>query len=630
MDLFRKSRISIRFEQIIVIISLLFAFSCVQSPSNTRKNLSLSETSTPGNGSSIGHGSTNPDGGDDIDQGDGDLDTSKSAVEVRWFVDPFDGTYQSKLTLPKNFEGILYLRVLNAPSLDDSFVDVRFNFGLHASPVTIPATVARALNGGIIPQTDVKVLVLNFNKALFKDLKLSYDLYDYNTYSAGDTPTTDPRNVGLYCRGLRLEDDPTFSKSGPTGCKESGDECLYAYAKVNDSVLYQNGVDLNPTSTQIDSGGTGYETQSISTTRKKCLPDTSINARIQQMFKDGGGKNFTYGSDVELSGEKFTFLGPYYPSAASLWQITDDAVIGAKGLFKKRFDNAPLVGSEPYWFSKGGHRSLLFPLAGTRTLKKGVQYYGSTDPFEEDRGAFKQLSSDGDSGFMDGCNLRTLYRDDYTSETMASCNVVASIEILAKKKNDDGSITQEVVAKSIDVKLQVVRASDTNYHGEEDIITSFKTCADSNECGSGECCFNKRCWSKNIVSQCVEDSDGFMTGENATKCGSDFQCQSLCCSRTGTCKEHKLTDAADILCGKSPGQSCVAKEWCKPQSVQVCKIYKMSETTTSGQPKCKVYCLPEKVFGNCVNGSCQTPDTPTPEVITDDFNCSGAPNLPQS
>ncbi len=615
---------------ILLILLLTHAVSCVQSPSKIRKDMVQPSTDSSGDGDGSGHGSTNPDTDGDIDQSDTDLDTSKSSVEIRWFVDPFDGTYQSKLTLPKNFEGILYLSVLNAPSLSDAFVDVRFNFGLNSSPITVPATAAKAINGGITPQTDVKVLVLNFSQAYFKDLKLLYDLFDYNDYGTDDAPTLDPRDVGLYCRGLRLENDPTFTKSGASGCNSSGDNCLYAYAKINDSTLYQSGVDLTPTSTQIDSVGDGYSSQSITYTKTKCLPDTADNATIQSMFAGGGSVNFSYGNtNISLGGETFTFLGPYYPSSASLWQITDGAVTGTKGIFKKRFDDAPTSLTDAYWWSKGGYRSLLFPLAGTRTLKKGVEYYGSDDPFAETRG-FTQLSSDGDSKYMDGCNFRTLYRNDSTNDTIASCNVVASIEILAKRKNDDGTITQEVVAKSTDVKLQVIRASDTNYEGDEEIITSFKTCGSSNECGGDECCFNKRCWSKSIVSQCVEETDEFMTGENGATCGSDFQCQSLCCSTTGTCKEHKITDEGNVLCEKPAGQSCVAKEWCKPQSVQVCKVYKTGQTTIDGKPTCKVYCLPEKVFGDCVNGYCQTPTAPEPETIDEDTDCSNMPSLPSS
>ena len=53
-------------------------------------------------------------------------------------------------------------------------------------------------------------------------MRLPYDLYDYNDYTdpAKDI-ISDPRDGGLYCRGLRLEDDPTFSATTQTTAIQS-------------------------------------------------------------------------------------------------------------------------------------------------------------------------------------------------------------------------------------------------------------------------------------------------------------------------------------------------------------------------------------------------------------------------
>ena len=106
----------------------------------------------------------------------------------------------------------------------------------------------------------------------FKDLRLLYDLFDYNDYrdeTGAETgiPTNDPYDKGLYCRGLKLEHDSTFEASSEnTKCDESGERCLYSYAKVVDSGLYKRSdledesspfVALSPKEPQVDVEGVG-------------------------------------------------------------------------------------------------------------------------------------------------------------------------------------------------------------------------------------------------------------------------------------------------------------------------------------------------------------------------------------
>ena len=56
-------------------------------------------------------------------------DVVQTAVELRHFIDPFDGTYKTKLTIPKNYKGNLYLAGLNIATLRNKLVKVRFKIG---------------------------------------------------------------------------------------------------------------------------------------------------------------------------------------------------------------------------------------------------------------------------------------------------------------------------------------------------------------------------------------------------------------------------------------------------------------------------------------------------------------------
>src|SRR5690606_25996678 len=129
------------------------------------------------------------------------------------------------------------------------------------------------------------------------------------------------------------------------------------------------------------------------------------------------------------------------------------------------------------------------------------------------------LVSAGDTDWMDGCNKRVSTFDSYANETIASCNVVATIEILAT----DNSGQEIVLNTSSKVKLQLSRASTKNYDGQEVLYSSLNSCTNSSACGGNECCFNSRCWSKEIVSQCLEEVDiigNLATGE---VCSSDYE-----------------------------------------------------------------------------------------------------------
>ncbi len=161
-------------------------------------------------------------------------------TEVRNLVDPYTGSYVSKLSLPKNYAGKLYLGGLNITSLASKLVSVRFKFGRELEPVTIPATVGRA--PGIIPQSDVEVLMLDLSDKPFDNMRLVYDLFDYSDYASTDTPVVNPRDKNLYCRGLTLDYDPTFAMTTEnSACDTAGEKCLYAFAKIKDNGYVDSG-----------------------------------------------------------------------------------------------------------------------------------------------------------------------------------------------------------------------------------------------------------------------------------------------------------------------------------------------------------------------------------------------------
>ena len=105
------------------------------------------------------------------------------------------GSYVRKMTLPKNFQGRMYLAGINIGTLANRHVKVRFKFGVGRDAITIPGVVSAA--PGITPQTNISVLVMDMRSEPFRNIRLTYDLFDYNEYSATQTPVQDNRDSGL-------------------------------------------------------------------------------------------------------------------------------------------------------------------------------------------------------------------------------------------------------------------------------------------------------------------------------------------------------------------------------------------------------------------------------------------------
>lgn len=637
-----------KYFQKLIIVFLFILNSCIGAGTSARKVTQVSDDTlvdiddqerNPGRspGSSDGDNSIPGSGG--VDDGTTVEDFENGRAELRHFIDPFDGTFKTKLTIPKNFTGLLYLSGLNITSLNERLVQVRFKFGRELEPITVNATVGRVAEGGITPKTDIEVLILNIPDKPFENMRLLYDLYDYNDYRddngiENEDPTSDPRSNGLYCRGLRLEHDPTFQGTSQNNqCDEAGERCLYAYAKLFDSGLVdEDGFRLNPTQPQQDVAGAGYASEAASEVLKKCLPDNNNISNFESVMRTsvigGVGLNITGISRIQVDDETFTYNGPFAPNDYANWEISGEAVVSpisanssGSGLFQFSYEN--FNATDPEQYADGGFRSHLFPRAIKRNLTTGVEYFGATsdDPF-----GFKGLlsmPSNGETDFMNGCSARVTSRDDFTNEGISSCNVTAQIEIVAI--NDAGD--EEIVHSSTELKLQLIRSSLEDFQGQEVLYSALNQCESSSMCGVNECCFNERCWSKDIVSQCIEETSGTGNLGIGQTCASDYQCTSLCC-RNGVCSVHANTEEDPVLCSKSPGQTCVAKEWCRQDNMQDCRIIKTG-TDQQGNVTCALRCYNIPTFGECRNGICIPPVPPdVPVFDPNNPDCSNAEDPP--
>lgn len=548
-------------------------------------------------------------------------------VELSHLVDPFDGTYKKKLTLPKNFKGNLYLAGLNVSSLTNKIVSVRFNFGVEKQSVTLKATVARA--PGIVPKTDIQVLVIDMNSVPFNKMRLTYDLYDYNNYTDLTKPivdeiVSDPRDGGLYCRGLKLEDDPTFVPlTQDSTCSSSSDRCLYGYAKVVDATLYNSSNFTSiPTRPMIWSFVDGVRSPALSSMAQSgCLPDRDDVNAVNSLFDLGttGTTNplvsaLSYDAAIySFGGSTYKFRGPYRrinnDPLSDAWQIKGDAIYNTtSGLFQKKVpSNGTYIDYE----------SMLFPRSGKLSLPQNVYYMGSPALTRFTDTSILTPTPTGVSYYVDGCNVRTLNIDPATYESISSCNVNASIEVFYMLEGREVNITTD---KSI--KLQLTRSS-INFQGKEVLTTTFKRCENSTTCGSSECCFNSRCWSKDLVTQCVDQTPVIGNQEIGANCSSDFECSSLCCNQsTGSCSPHNPNGTNPITCGKSSGQQCVSKEFCKQEAVVTCKIVK-SGFNADGTAACTLRCPAVMTYGNCTNGACVPPIQPGVPAF-DPTDCSNA------
>ncbi len=570
------------------------------------------------------------------------------------------GSYVRKLTLPKNFAGRLYVAGINIGSLSSRITKVRFKFGVNRESVTIPATVAQA--PGITPQTNISVLVLDMRSQPFRNIRLPYDLFDYNDYALNtdgtlnEDPTQDNRNTGLYCRGLRVEDDPTFQGVGAcdglqTGSGQPEEQCLYSYAKVLDQGLIKLSgsvkVPLTPSFPQVKSVlGANYYQDSMSQKLLKPLPDlmttVSANTAGTLRFSDAASpvgssdsvlRTFNIYDGLSILGSTYYYRGPYRIVNSVDWQFKFTKLDGPKRLFKENawvnYDST-LGGALPDdnqtspVINKLYYSSYLFPLASKMDLGANVTHLASTG--RDSVRTEQNLAVAGKTMWMDGANARAQSRNT-DLEHVGSCNVAATIEIIAK---DDNNVDY-VVSTANDVKLQLVRPTQhSTDSGNEVLYTNYKSCTNNETCGGSECCFNNRCWDQTLVSQCFDSSSNQGNKIIGESCVSDLECSSLCCNRTnGQCAPHNTISNPAVLCSKPIGDFCIAKEWCAKSTVVKCYVVKTG-TDTSGNTTCRQQCYNTQEYGDCKAGTCVPPFQETIPSFDPDAEgaCDGAITAP--
>lgn len=599
----------------ILIIFSLTNLSCVEN-SSVRK--SRQGQASQGNNNNSGNTGLPTD--NTLGNG-GSSAVLSSKVELTHLVDPFDGTYKKKVTVPRNYKGYMYIAGLNLSILTGKILKVRFYVGRDRQPIVMNATIARA--PGITPKTDIEVLVVDMVTRPFLKTRLPYDLYDYNSYDDA-TNTTDyvSNNLdgGLYCRGLRSEDDPTFiaTDANPT-CSEANSVCKYSYAKVVDSTFYDSSTGLGFSPTQPSAFvGSGY-VYSLSYLRNMCIPDTNDLAEVRDLFRVSNLTSYDVAfaayedyTNTSTTPQFNTYKGPYRTINKSEWDISSSAITANKvGLFE---NCAGDFCTKSYLFPRQGK---LESTSSYKAIFGGLERFGARAMISPSSSATAISSI-----FVDGCNIRALNYNSTSGLGIGSCNVTANMELFYEVDGKEMLVTSE---KSL--KLQLVRDSITNSEGKEVLSGSFSNCSSSAMCGSSECCFNKRCWSKDLVTQCLDEVPGTGNEEIGASCTSDYQCGSLCCNQsTGTCSPHSTTGSTPILCSKSPGQQCISRDYCRKEFVTTCKVYKDGVLNADGTPKCSIRCLPVETYSDCKNGLCVPPQAPADPADPEDPEvCAAAP-----
>ena len=595
----------------ILILSVLFSTSCNQPATGNRAIPQSQSGDVTGGVGGIGSGNGAVGGNQVIE----DAETVEQAViEIRHLIEPLidensgGGTYLKKLTIPKNYNGLLYIAGLNISTLVDFNIKVRFKFGVDSSIIDVPATVSTG--AGLTPQTNVQVLILDLRSMPFKNVRLNYDLYDYNTYDfAGDgsqnpnEPVQVNRDKNLFCRGLSLEDDPTFLGSVSNGCADGDNICKFAYAKVVDQGLVSiNGAietPITPMELQSQSGSTTYYTDTDEIKLGRCLNDNPALYANTYKYSDSLTFSTSLFIDQVINGNTYQYKGPYRKVEEFGWQILGAARTSFFGLYSNEISVPTVSGIVTYPIG-----SKLFPLASQFDIREDSEYLGSSTPDGAKNIVFQAAT--GASLWMDGCNARAT-SSDFNGEHVGSCNVTSKIEII--KVNDDGTDDPTPVV-SQDVKLQLVKESRINSSGDDVLLPSFQGCSSTSQCGSDECCINKRCWDQSLVSQCVEDEPSFGLQIPGSSCSSDLECASLCCSQsTGRCAVHDTLQEPPVYCAKQTGQKCIAKEWCAKVPVTRCFIVNTGIDNQGGDT-CALRCYNFEEFGDCENGTCKPPEQP--------------------
>ncbi len=498
--------------------------------------------------------------------------------EISSLLDPFNGSDTKKITIPKNFSGKLnfrgkYLGLVGNP------LKVRFKFGKSYQPIDIYAAVSKNNNS----DSNEDILILDFSKLQFKSIPLFYDLFDYQDYrnfkgdevfveNTGPLYTTqDSFNENLFCRGLNLEDDPTFEISNNNEeCDEIGEKCLYAYAKIADKSLFNQHTSslIVPKYPQINFKSNDYTKQTFAEYLHKGLPDNDDPDNLKGVLNatevGNGYDKLSFGEKITFeNGETLEYQGPFQAvgydasSENNTWEIKEDALIypgdvnnQALGLFQKSY-----ILSDP----NSGYISMMFPRAGKLTLKANIEYFGSEKPFEVRN--LQKMQERGISLFMDGANLRIKNYNQASNEGISSCNVSATIDLISfdPKTGREFSL---LLNPNRELKIQLIRPTQKS---NEEPNPSKNTGSEEKKNSPPP---------ENIVPRCNTNKD------------------------------------------------------CKMEKFPSCHIVKTGISIT-GTQECALRCYNVPVFGECNKGQCLPPEKPiAPYFNQQNPDCSEAISAP--
>ncbi len=498
--------------------------------------------------------------------------TADNTRELLGFYNSDTDSFSEKLSITKDFQGVIYLDLTDIKLYKEKLLFMRVHFGRNSEhPVELPLSYISKTIGGVKKD----VLALSIPSKNFFTIPLDYQLYDYSLDAiAGDNAF----HKDVYCRGLRVEHDPTSNLSS---CSKNGELCLYTYAKIADQGLFHEATTsfIDPSELTVShDGARQYEFNLDPINLRRCLSDES------KVFVKN--KEISIGELITLDDESYRFKGAYKPIDPSNWGIQSDAAWGRFGIFQQEYSGGKNL--------ELGFKSNLFPKVGKIVNKTNRYYLGSKRPLEK-KVITNFTDDNGSSDWVDGCNLRVLSKDSL-GKNFGSCNVSSDIQIYYKEDSQEVLVySNSVLKKPGKIKLQILNNIPTNID-----VKDFNSCITDAGCSNSSCCHDGRCWDKvKYESQfCKPPNSGKTTGQT---CDADAECLSACClgSETGaqgTCADKTLS------CKRQVGEGCIHGDACDIQVDD--DSYYVKKLLESGTNGCQVEVCNIKVKLECIRSIC--------------------------
>ena len=315
-------------------------------------------------------------------------------------------------------------------------------------------------------------MAIDFRDRPFSKLRLLYDLYDYNDYrdETGvevDEPTNDPYDKGYIVVDFVWSTTQHLKLVRQIQNVMRLEKVSLLYAKVLDSGLYKRSDDeddtsefvaITPSHPQLDVDGVGYSSSSIETREKRCLPDsfsyTELSTSLSESITTMSVEMAVTLDDSNGNSENYFFNGPFRGIGEDTWEI----ISASSGTSSAIFFPPPAVDSENYddypagifqyngnstspYDPQTGFGSFLFPRRGIMDIGSEVEHLSSSTTWGEVSN--ESLIISGETESMYGCNIRVSNYDKYSNEGISSCNISATIEIIATVDGEELSLMRQ-------------------------------------------------------------------------------------------------------------------------------------------------------------------------------------------